>query len=940
MVLRPRLIKRLNEGLHRKLSLISAPAGFGKTTLVSEWVTGSGRATAWLSLDEADNDPTRFLAYFVAALQTLVLSGAEGLAPNIGEGVLGLLRSPQPPPIESLLTALLNEITAIPEHFMLVLDDYHVLDAKAIDQMLTFLLKHLPPQMHLVIATREDPHLPLASLRVRGKLTELRAADLRFTASEAAGFLNEMMGLNLAAEEIVALETRTEGWIAGLQMAALALQRPLSMQGRAESASFIEAFTGSHRFVLDYLVEEVLQRQPEDVRHFLLQTAILDRLSGSLCDAVTGQEDGKGMLELLERANLFVIPLDDQRQWYRYHHLFADVLQARLMKEQPERVSRVSRVSILHQRASEWYEQNDLRSDAVRHALAGQDFERAAGLVELAWPTMRRSKQDATVLGWVKALPDKLIRARPVLSVVYALALLDNGELDAAEARLRDAERWLGSVADINDEQKRPAPTPSGGRFRGAEMVVVDDAQFQSLPASIANTRAYRAQALGDVPATVRYARQALDLLAESDYYERGTSAALLGLAYWASGELKAAHRWFADGLAIFQNSGGILIAIGGTLILAHIKTAQGRLHEAVRTYEHSLQLATTPGEPGKPVLQGTAELYMGLSELHLEQGDLEAAKVYLLKGEALGEQASLPGFEFLWDIARARIKEAEGDLDGALDLLNEAERLYRRIPSIPDVRPAALKVRVWVKQGRLAEALSWVRERELSADDDLSYLREYEHLTLARVLIARYKSNRADRSMINMINEAVGLLSRLLNAAEEGERMGSVIEILMLQALAHHAQDDTPAALLSLSRALTLAEPEGYVRLFVDEGMAMAQLLRETAARGIMQNYTRKLLAAFDALPPLAQTERVTLDSASRQRANIPPPQPLIEPLTERELDVLRLLKTELSGPEIARQLVIALSTVRTHTKRIYSKLNVKNRRAAVKRATELDLI
>ncbi|HBY94747.1 MAG TPA: hypothetical protein DEP84_12450 [Chloroflexi bacterium] len=356
------------------------------------------------------------------------------------------------------------------------------------------------------------------------------------------------MSLGLSAEDIAALETRTEGWIAGLQMAAL------SLQGRADTASFIRAFTGSHRFVLDYLVEEVLQRQPERVRSFLLQTSILDRLSGPLCDVVTGQEDGRGMLEALERGNLFVVPLDDKRQWYRYHHLFADVLQARLMKEQPDRVY------ILHQRASEWYEQNDLPSDAVRHALAAEDFERAAGLVELAWPAMRRSRQEATMLGWVKALPDKLIRARPVLSVVYAWTLLDGGELEAAEARLRDAERWLDTVASMRERQEAPAP-----EIGVAEMVVVDEKQFRSLPASIANARAYRAQALGDVPGTVTYARRALDLLPEGDYYQRGTTAVLLGLAYWANGDLEAAHRSFADGLASLQMGGGILIVIGGT---------------------------------------------------------------------------------------------------------------------------------------------------------------------------------------------------------------------------------------------------------------------------------------------------------------------------------------------------------------------------------------
>ena len=364
VVLRPRLIERLNEGLHRKLTLISAPAGFGKTTLVSEWVAGCERPVAWLSLDEGDNDPTRFLTYLVAALQTI--------APNIGEGVVSALQSPQPPPTESILTTLLNEITAIPDNFVLVLDDYHVIDAKRIDDALTFLLEHLPPQMHLVITTREDPQLPLARLRARGQLTELRAADLRFTPAEAAEFLNQVMGLNLSAEEITALETRTEGWIAGLQLAAL------SMQGREDIPAFIRAFAGDNRYIVDYLVEEVLQRQPDHVRSFLLQTSILDRLNGPLCDAVTGQEEGNARLEALERGNFFVVPLDDRRHWYRYHHLFAEVLSAHLRAEQPDQVA------TLHRRASEWYEQHGSAADAIRHALAAEDFERAADLVELA----------------------------------------------------------------------------------------------------------------------------------------------------------------------------------------------------------------------------------------------------------------------------------------------------------------------------------------------------------------------------------------------------------------------------------------------------------------------------------------------------------------------------------------------------------------------------
>jgi LuxR family maltose regulon positive regulatory protein len=885
VVSRPRLLERLNEGLHSNLTLISAPAGFGKTTLVSEWVEGIERPTAWLSLDAGENDLSRFLAYLVAALQTI--------AANIGEWVLGALQSSQPPPTEAILTALLNEITMLPDNFVLVLDDYHVVDAKAVDIALTYLVEHLPPQMHLVIATREDPHLPLVRLRARGQLTELRAADLRFTPSEAAEFLNQVMGLTLSAEDIARLAERTEGWIVGLQLAAL------SMQGHRDVPVFIRAFAGDHRYIVDYLVEEVLQRQPAPVRSFLLQTSILDRLSGPLCDAVTGQEESNARLEALERGNFFVVPLDDKRQWYRYHHLFAEVLSAHLRVEQPDQIA------TLHQRASEWYEQHGSAADAIHHALAAEDFERAAGLIELAVPEMHRSKQEATLLGWLKALPEELIHFRPLLSVGYAWALLASGELEAAHIRLRDAERWLDTTADTSERALAPP----------AEMVVVDEEGFRRLPAMIAVYRAAHAQALGDVSNTVKYARRVLDLLPEEDHLGRGAATALLGLASWANGDLEAAHRTFAEGMARVQMAGNISDAISGTIALADIRIAQGRLREAMRTYEHALQLATEQGEPAP---RGTADLYVGMSELYREQNDLHAATQHLLRSKELGEHNGLPQNRSRWYVALARIREAQGDLDGALDLLHEAERLYVR-DFFPNVRPvAALVTRVWVAQRRVGEALRWAREQGLEVSDDLSYLREFEHITLARVLLARYKSDRANRSIL----ETKGLLERLLKAAEEGERTGIVIEILVLQALAHQAQGDIPAALTPLQQALTLAEPEGYVRMFVDEGQSMAVLLEEAAKHGIAPYYVRQLLA-----------------STGKASERTPVKQGLIEPLSERELEVLRLLGTDLNGPEIARELVVSLNTMRTHTKNIYSKLGVNTRQAAVRRAKELDL-
>ena len=883
VVRRPRLIERLYEGLNRKLTLISAPAGFGKSTLVSEWATGRQRPVAWLSLDEGDSDPGRFLQYLVAALQSI--------APTIGAGVTGVLQTPQPPPTEALLTALINDITTVPDPFVLVLDDYHVIDARPVDDALTFLLENLPPQMHLVITTREDPQIPLARLRARGHMTELRAADLRFTPAEAARFLTEVMDLDLAAAEIAALEDRTEGWIAGLQLAAL------SMQSHQDIPGFIRAFAGDNRYIVDYLVDEVLQRQSEGVRDFLLQTAILDRLHGPLCDAVTGREAGAARLEALHRGNFFVVPLDDRRQWYRYHHLFAEVLAAQLRAEQP------GLVAPLHRRASAWYEQHGAAADAIRHALAARDFERAADLVERAVPAIRRSRQEAALLGWLKALPDELVHVRPVLSAAYASALLSNGQFEGVEDRLRDAERWLETTAELDVRPDSPAA-----------MVVVDEEEFRRLPGAIAVSRAGQALARGAMPATVTYARQALDLVPEDDHFWRGAAASILGLASWTRGDLEAAHGMYADGMAQLRMAGNIADTIAGAITLADIRIAQGRLHEANRTYERGLRLATAPDQP---VLRGAADMHVGLSEIYRERDDLQAATRHLLSSKELGEHLGFPQHPYRRRVAMARIRQAEGDLHSALDLLDEAERLYVSDFS-PCVRPiAALRTRVWVAQGRFGEALDWARG--LSAEDDLSYLHEFEHITLARLLIARSKSEGADHS----IGEAIGLLARLLQAADVGERTGSVIEILVVQALAHQIRGDILAALAPLQRALTLAEPEGYVRIFVDEGAPMAVLLEAAAKHGSAPAYVRRLVAALGRVE-----DRTPIDQAA------------IEPLSERERDVLRLLGTDLSGPDIARELMVSLNTLRTHTKNIYDKLGVNSRRAAVRRAEDLDLL
>jgi len=918
VVLRPLLIKRLNEGLYGKLTLISAPAGFGKTTLVSQWVAGCERPVAWLSLDEGDNDPTRFLTYLVTALQSLALSEVAGIATNMGAGVLAMLQSPQPLPAEAILTSLLNEITTIPKDFVLVLDDYHVIEAQSVDKALVFLLDHLPPQMHLVITTREDPPLPLARLRVRSQLSELRVADLRFTLPEAADFLNQVMGLRLSAENIAALETRTEGWIAGLQLAALALQGMISLPGHQDATGFINSFTGSHHFVMDYLVEEVLHQQSESVQAFLLRTSILDRLCGPLCEAVllTPSASGQETLEYLERANLLVVPLDDRREWYRYHHLFADVLQARLIKEQP------NQVADLHLRASVWYEQNNFGADAIRHALAAQDFQRAADLIEPIRSVMRgMSFQSATWLGWVKALPDEFVRPRPVLIVDFAWELLFLGELEAAEARMRDADRLLEPTGGINIPSELPADRVGG----------TNDEDLRSLRASLAIAWAFHAQALGDSVGTVKHARRALTLVSETNYLMHGLANSLLGLACLTNGDLEIAYNTMAQAMASLRMSGNILFATSCTFVLADIRKAQGRLLAAISIYEQALQLATAQGEP---VLPGTAELHIGLSALNHERGNVEAARQHLLKSEELGQRAALDTWPSPLYLAQARMREDQGDWDGALELLGEAERLYHRGP-LPNVRPiAALKTRVWLRQGRLTEALAWVRERDLSVDDDLSYWQEFEHVTLARVLIAGYKNDGAEHS----IHEAVGLLARLLKAAEEGGRTGSVIEILVLQALAHQAQGNILLALVPLERALALAEPEGYVHIFVGEGMPMVELLTKMKdGDGKAKVYIHTLLTALR-----KPKEVQPFGSASDKPSSLPlrTPQSLVEPLSPRELEVLQLIAQGLSNHEIGERLFLALNTIKGHNRKIFDKLQVQRRTEAVARGRELGLL
>jgi LuxR family maltose regulon positive regulatory protein len=890
LVARPRLIERLGRGGAARLTVVSAPAGFGKTTLLAEWLAANASegSVAWLSLEESDRQPASYWTYVITALQAV--------APGVGASALPLLQSGQPP-IETVLTTVLNELGAVPDDLHLVLDDYHLVDTPDVQAGMTFLVEHLPPQVHLIISTRADPTLPLARLRARGELVEVRAADLRFTLDEAAAYLNGATGLDLAAGDVAVLERRTEGWIAALQLAAL------SIQGRDDVAGFIAGFAGDDRYIVDYLVEEVLRGQPANVRSFLVHTSVLDRLSGPLCDAVTGQDGGKTMLESLDRANLFVVPLDDRRRWYRYHHLFGDVLHTHLLDEHPDRVAD------LHRRASRWYEQHGQASQAVRHALAAGDVERAAGLVELAIPELRRNRQEATIRGWLDAIPDEVVRVRPVLAVGFIGALMSGNEFEGIEERLADAERWL-------------APGDHEGTWARPEgMVVVDEGELARLPGAIEMYHAALALVRGDAPATIVHARRAVDRAASDDLTRAGASA-LMGLALWGGGDLEAAHRAYAVAAEGLRRTGYIADVLGCSITLGDIRITQGRLGEAQRTYQRALELAASQGGT---VLRGTADVHVGMSQIACERDDLPAAIEHLRRAEELGEHTWLPQNPYRWRVAMARVREAEGDLDGALDLLEEAQRVYMGDYS-PNVRPIpALRARVLAANGRVGDALAWAREQGLSADDDLSYLREFEHITLARVLLARSRAERAAPPLA----DAARLLERLLPAAEAGERTGSVIEILVLQALTSHAGGDVPAASAVLERALTLAEPEGYVRVFAAEGPPMASLLRRVAKQRTAWDYVRRLLGACGragAAIPAGQA------SAAGQR--------LVEPLSARELDVLRLLSSDLDGPDIARELSVSLNTLRTHTKSIYAKLGVNSRRAAVRQAVELNLL
>ena len=906
LVPRPRLTERLSAGLQRRLTLCSAATGFGKTTLLSEWIRESALPTAWVSLDSNDNDPVRFFSYLIAALQMI--------EPDVAQHLLAWLRAPQPSNqlpahdaaadwSDRVLIPLINEIATIPRAFVLVLDDYQAIESPRIHDAVTYLIEHAPPMMHMVIATRSDPPLPLPRLRARRQLNELREVELRCTMEETTTLLNQVMRLGISAEDVWALATRTEGWIAGLQLAAVALQ-PLvdphpSPAASAQVHAFIASFAGSHRYVLDYLVDEVFSQQPEHVQSFLLQTAILETMTGGLCDAVTGHGDGQATLEKLERANLFVVPLDGERRWYRYHALFLGLLRDRLAHTMPDQVPE------LHRRACRWYVQHDQVYEAMRHALAAQDFEWASRLVEEAGPLMAMSGEAATLLQWLDALPDQAVQMRPRLSLSYAWTLFATCNMEAIEPRLQDALKAIGDQSPVNKG------TPDGP---------------PSLLAEVAALRAFIAVSRGDPQTAIALCTTALERMPEQWLVRSGIQS-VLGDAYLQADRLADANRCYEDAGRSSKAAGIPVLARVMTNDMARLRVVQGRLHEAAALYREVLDWGTGRRAPLYPL----GHAYVALGDLLREWNDLTAAEGHLQAGMEHCDRGGYARFAMLGALALAQIRAVHGDSEGMSELGRRAELLaagtgVRAFTVLVAARRARLHLMPAVFH--LGPALEWLQASGLHPEDRPTVAAEAEYLVLARVLNARRREHAGSPFPHQ-------LLSQLLHAAEQAGRMRSVVEISCLIALAWQADGDNVQALVALERALAVAEPEGYTRIFLDEGPAMAALLSLAAARNVHHPYVDRLLAAF-AREGRAANSPAAAPGAGGTLSQLGP----ADALSERELEVLALLAAGLSNAEIAERLVVSLNTVKTHTRTIYGKLHVASRTQAVARARELRLL
>jgi LuxR family transcriptional regulator, maltose regulon positive regulatory protein len=898
LVARPRLTNQLQPSIQRPLTLIAAPAGFGKTTVLSAWLESAQVSAAWLSLEGSDDDLTCFWSYVFAALER-VLPGSSMSALALFQGSA----TQQLPPIETVLIVWINGLAALSHEAVLVLDDYHLITTPSIHRSVSYLVDHLPHQLHLVIATRADPPLPLARLRTYGHLTEIRAADLRFTAEETIAFLTRTLGLHLSDEDIAAIEARTEGWIAGLQLAGL------SMRGRQDIPAFLKAFTGSQRYIIDYLTEEVLACQPEPVQTFLLQTAILERLQGSLCEAIVdeqgGEIGGQAMLEQVEQANLFLFPLDDERQWYRYHQLFAEALRHRLQRQHPALVPE------LHRRASAWYERQGLTHDAVHHALAAADFTLAARLIEQAFNALVRRGEIATLQRWAAALPDELVRSSIELSVLQGWLLFVSGKIDAAELHLQDIERTFG-IDPLLDESGYQETMPGG-----AESQAEIKGRIAALRASIAVTR-------GDIPRTIALSRLALTYLPKENI-SRAYAAWYLGRACWLSGDMRAASIALAEASRVSWEVDHLYTVFMVAHALAHVQKLQGQLHQADQTYRLALQQALERGGD----LPAIGPAYVGRGNLEYEWNHLDAATSLLQEGIKLCERSGNRRVILQAYTTLAFIKQARRDIDGARAIMQQMVQIteQQRLSQHRNAQVEAFWAWLSLIQGDGAAVSRWLQRCDLSLDREVSHLREREYLTLVRILIAQHR-----------FDEVKQWLAKLVQLAEVQGRAGSMIEIFMLQAEALHASGEANQAIERLSRALSLAEPEGYIRLFVDEGTPIAHLLVQMRHRlpdgqSGSTNYREHLLALLGR----AHDEDESLSAVTVSGPGI---YPLSESLSERELEVLRLIIAGYSNREIADRLVIAVSTVKWYINAIYGKLQVESRTKAIARARELNLM
>ncbi len=878
LVRRPHLLELLQRGMEATLILVSAPAGFGKTTLLAQWLAESGISAAWLSLAPADNEPGRFLSAIIAALQQL--------HPQIGTAALGWLRTPPPtpPPMpETVLTQLATDVRELlPGTVALILDDYHVITDASLQRALAALVEHAPPQLHLVIATRADPAFPLARQRALGQLCEVRAPHLQFRPEETRAFLHSVMGLPLSAEAIATLERRTEGWIAGLQLAAL------SLQGRSDVTQFLEEFTGSHRHLVDYLTEEVLSRQPQAVQSFLLRTSLLDRFTGQLCDAVTGRHDGETMLAALERANLFLVPLDERRAWYRYHQLWASMLHARA-----RRLLGPEELSALYGQASLWYERHGAPFEAVEAALEAGDFARAEVLIEPLVLSMLLSWRHTTLRRWLERVPQERLCRHAFLCFASAASLFFSDTQEAYAGPLAVAERLSQATGDR---------TGLG---------------------QVAGLRALAASVRGNGAQIITFGTQALHLLPEEALLERSISMSALAYGYQRCGEVVAAERVLSEARSLHERSGNAPSILNDTIVLGDLLVMQGKLHQAEGVYA--------------PVLQATGAWHtlaiavrLGLSSIAYERNELDAAETYLeqattITNTAGGQvlQTRERAGEARAALMRARVLQARGEVERTTAAWTHAHTLAAQSSeSLLVEQVQAYEVRGWLRAGQVDAVIQWQNRCSLSCDTAPSYEREAIALTLARVLLVRGEAE-----------EALRLLERWYQHARAQERTSSEIELLVLSALAYQQQGKTEQAMQRLTPALVLGYPEGYVRLFVDEGTSMAPLLRLALSRWKSQpegRYLHTLLAVLEA----AQPGQLPLPQTFH---HVDPP---LEPLSRRERQVLHLLTTGLSNAEIAAELVVSINTVRTHIRSLYHKLQVNSRKEALAVARQWKLL